>query len=169
MTGIIEQALRAFLFTEHLLLIGLVCLVVLLGNLLGGLVRNIVLAHGGPIRVRPLYDRISFRLCMASELSLLVYALYYHVILIGNIEIPHLAFWVFTMLLTPLLALFGSLITGVIFAKEIEARKAEYRRRFAATQAQRAQRPAGSAAQAARRQATPSSVAGGTTSRRPGR
>ena len=131
----IESVLKSFLFSEHLLMIGLITLVMFLGNLFGGLLYPMLVAYRGPARKRKLTDRISFRLCMASELFLFFYAFYYHAVLIKTIELAHFVYWVFSLLMLPLLAVFGTTITGMIFNKRIEANKKEYRRRVAVARA----------------------------------
>jgi hypothetical protein len=124
----IESVLRLFLFSEHLLLIAMVCVVIFLGNFFGGLVYSIVIAYTGPRQERPLKERMSFRLSLMSELFLVIYAFYYHAVLIQRIELAQVFFWIFALIISPLLALLGAQITHVIFAKEIEANKNKLRR-----------------------------------------
>ena len=128
MSGFIDSVLKLFGFVEHQHTIALVCLLVFLVNFLGGLIRSIVLAFAGPIKDRSLKDRMSFRLCMASILLVAFYALYYHAILVQKIEVGHLIYWGFSILAAPLMAIIGSEIAGIIFAKPIARNREAYRR-----------------------------------------
>ncbi len=145
MFGFVDAVLKFFGFVEYQHTIALFCLLVFLLNFAGGLMRSMVLAFGGPIKERPLKDRMSFRLCLASILIVIVYAFYYHGILIRTIETGHVIYWTFTIVAAPLLAIIGSEITAIVFAKRIEERKAAYRkweagqraRKFAAAEKRR--------------------------------
>ena len=137
MFGFIDTVLKFFGFVEQQHTLALFCLLTFLVNFSGGLIRSMVLAFGGPIKERPLKDRMSFRLCLATILLLIVYALYYHGVLIQEIETGHLIYWAFSIMAAPLLAVIGSEISGIVFAKKIEANKAAYRKRENAIRAQR--------------------------------
>ena len=137
MFGFIDAVLSFFGFVEQQATIALFCLLVFLLNFAGGLLRGMILAYGGQFKERPLKDRMSFRLCMASLLLVVVYALYYHGALVQNIETGHLIYWAFTMLAAPLLAIIGSEITSLVFAKRIEAKKVAYRKRETAQRAKK--------------------------------
>ena len=137
MLGFIDAVLKFFGFVEHQYTIALVCLLVFLLNFAGGLLRSMVLAFGPPIKERRIRDQISFRLCMATVLVLIVYALYYHGVLIEDIETGHVIYWVFSVLAAPLLGVIGSEITGIIFGKMIERKKAEFRKWEAAERAKK--------------------------------
>ena len=126
-TGI-EAILRMFLFSEHLLTIALVCLVVFLGNFFGGLLNSILVAYSGPQRERPLKERMSIRLMLMSDLFLVIYAVYYHAILVRDIELAQVFYWLFALVTSPLLALLGSQITYVLYAKQIEGNKEKWRK-----------------------------------------
>ena len=123
----IEAILKMFLFSEHLLTIALVCLVVFLGNFFGGLIHSVVIAYSGPQRVRPMKERLSFRLVLISDLFLIVYALYYHSVLVRTIELAQVFYWVFALVAGPLLALLGTQVTYVLFSKEIEGNRKRWR------------------------------------------
>lgn len=127
--GFMNEVLNLFGFTskDHDM-IGAVCILVLTANFLGGLMYSIILASGGPIRPRPTSQKISFRLSMASELVLVLFAAYYHAMMIRHIESAHMVYWVFTMAASPLLAVIGSQITGMVFQKKIESNKLAYKK-----------------------------------------
>jgi len=117
---ILEQVLKLFGFNEMTDSIGIICLLVLLGNFFGGLMNSVVLAMGGPIKRRKLFDRISFRACLFSELLLLVFAFYYHAVLVQSIAVVHIVYWTFTLLSAPVLAYIGSQITYLIYGDQIQ-------------------------------------------------
>lgn len=124
--GFFEQLLILFGFTKHQMFIAAVCWVILLGNFSGGLVRNIILAFGGPIHPRPLTQTLGFRAVLASETLLILFALYYHSALLGEVTAIHVIFWAFTLLASPVLAYIGSQITFLVFQKRIEDRIKAY-------------------------------------------
>jgi hypothetical protein len=119
--------LRMFLFSEHLKMIALVCLVAFLGNFFGGLIHSIVLAYSGPQPERPMTERLSFRLVLMVDLFLVVYAIYYHAVLVRTIELVQVFYWSFALIVGPVLALLGAQITYVLFTKEIERNKKRWR------------------------------------------
>lgn len=123
----IDQVLKVFGFTELTYMIGIVCMVMLLGSFLGGLLFNIFLAHGGPIKPRKLFDRMSVRSCIMAELFLVIFAIYYHLVLIEHIILAHAVYWLFTFLVTPILAFIGAQISYLIFADKIESNKRAYK------------------------------------------
>ena len=137
MYGLLEMILGLFGFTRYQEIIAIVCLVILLGNLLGGLLHSIVLALGGPWPERKLTDRISFRIVLSSEVFLIIFAIYYHAILIETVTITHVVYWSFTVATAPILALIGTQITYMVFAKQIKADKRAYREWAAARKAQK--------------------------------
>jgi hypothetical protein len=122
----VEQLLILFGFTKHQMFIAAVCSVILLGNFCGGLVRNLILAFGGPIHPRPLTQTLGFRAVLASEVLLILFAFYYHSMLIGYVTAIHVIFWIFTLLSSPVLAYIGSQVTFLIFQKQIEDRVKAY-------------------------------------------
>jgi hypothetical protein len=132
MFGVVKYVLDMFHFSEFQYYIAVFCLVVFLGNFLAGLLYGIALAFGGPLKPRQLSDRIAFRFCVFSDLLLVVFAIYYHTALIGEIEPSHFVFWLFAVFATPILAFISSQITGLIFRKRIAANRREYRRRVEA-------------------------------------
>lgn len=124
--GIVEQILTLFGFTTHQMFIAAVCSVVLLGNFFGGLMRNIALAFGGAIKPRPITQTIGFRAALVSEVAIIIFALYYHAVLLGNVTAIQVIYWVFTLLSAPVLAYIGAQITYLIFQKRIEDRVKAY-------------------------------------------
>ena len=128
MYPVINQILRLFGFTEYQVFIAVFCMVVLLGNFLGGLLRSIVLAYSGPLKRRKLTETVGFRLAMASELILILFAFYYHAALIGTVDASHVIFWAFTLMSSPVLAYMGSQITFLIYQKKIEQNYKNYRK-----------------------------------------
>ena len=124
----LEKMIMSFGFTQNSMIIAVICIVVLLGNFTGGLLSNILLAQGKSIKERGLTEKTSFRLAMVSELMLLLYALYYHAMLVGGINTAQIIYWAFTLLAAPLLALLGAQISYLMFAKKIDALKDKGRR-----------------------------------------
>lgn len=113
--------LTLFGFTQLTLIIPVVCIMMMLGSFLGGLLRGIILAMGGPIRPRKLFERMSFRAILMGEIFVGGFAGYYHGIIIESIELTHMVYWGFTLLAAPVLAFIGAQITGLIYAEKIEA------------------------------------------------
>ena len=125
--GYLEETLETFGFTQDSAIIAIMCVVVLLGNFSGGLIANILLSFGGPIPERKLTQRTGFRLALVSELILIVYIVYYHTILVTDITMAQVIYWVFTLLAAPLLAAFGAQLGYVAMSKKIEQLKKEFR------------------------------------------
>lgn len=123
----LDGILVLFGFTKLTYMIGIVCMLTLLGNFLGGLLHGILLGYGGPIKPRKLSDRMSMRACLMSELFILIFALYYHAVLIEEVILAHVVYWAFTLLAAPILAFIGSQVTQLTFAKKIEVNKRAYR------------------------------------------
>lgn len=113
------SALDAFGFTQMQSWIVLVCLLVFLGNFLGGMLYSISRAYLGAITPRKLSDRISFRLFLLSELFLIVFIFYYHGALIGHVYPGHVVFWLSAMIIAPLLAIIGSQAMYLLLSKQI--------------------------------------------------
>ena len=116
----IDTFMTSFGFGKNTFIIGIICLVVLLGNFTGGLIRSIHLSQGGPIRERPLTKRTSFRIVIVAELLIFVYAGYYHTVLVPGITTPQMVYWTFIFLAAPLLAAIGAQLTYVAFAGKID-------------------------------------------------
>lgn len=127
--GFVEDFIQMFGFTKYSTIIAIVCMVSLLGNFFGGMMTSIILAHGGPIRDLPMTQRTSFRLAAFAEALVIIYAVFYHAFLVGKINLAQSFLWGFTILASPLLAALGAQITYLVFAKQIEEKKAEYRNR----------------------------------------
>ncbi|MEO5337062.1 MAG: hypothetical protein H7841_09230 [Magnetospirillum sp. WYHS-4] len=124
--GFFEQILTLFGFTKHQSFVAAVCMVILLSNLFGGLLRNILLAFGGPIKPRTFTETLGFRMALASEAMLVLFATYYHAMLISYVTAVHVVFWMFTLLASPVLAYIGAQVTFLVFQKRIEDRIKAY-------------------------------------------
>ena len=122
----IEDILILFGFTELTYIIGAICMLILLGCFLGGLMHGIILAHGGPIRPRKFFDRMSVRGMLVAEIFMVVFALYYHGVMIESIKMSHVVFWSISLPGAPVLAFIGAQITGLIFSKKIADNKRAY-------------------------------------------
>ena len=119
----IEGFMESFGFTQETFIIAMLCLVVLLGNFAGGMFSSIIIAFSGPIHERKLTQRTSFRIALVSELVLIVYAVYYHVVLVSGIDAGQIIFWIFTLFAAPILAALGAQLTYIAFAAKIEELK----------------------------------------------
>ena len=115
-----ETLMIAFGFGKNTFLIGIICLVLMLGNFTGGLLKSIFLSHGGPIRERPLTKRTSFRFVMVTEIIIIVYAIYYHIVLVPGITTAQVIYWITVFIASPLLASTGSQLIYVAFAGKID-------------------------------------------------
>ena len=119
-----EEFIVSFGFREDPFLVGILCIVVLLFNFTGGLFSNIILAMSGhQIIERPLVQRTSFRLAAASEFFFLAYIVYYHAVATSEIVIAQVIFWIFTVIVAPLLAMIGAQISYLGFKAKIEELK----------------------------------------------
>lgn len=119
----IEGFMESFGFTQETFIIAMLCLVVLLGNFAGGMFSSIITAFSGPIHERKLTQRTSFRMALVSELVLIVYAVYYHAVLVSGIDPGQIIFWIFTLFAAPILAALGAQLTYIAFAAKIEELK----------------------------------------------
>ena len=122
----INDILILFGFTKLTYLIGAICMLMLSGCCLGGLLHGIILAHGGPIRPRKFFDRMSVRGMLVAEIMMTVFVLYYHGAMIESIKMSHAVFWTFNLLGAPVLAFIGAQITGLIFSQKIADNKKAY-------------------------------------------
>ena len=114
----IDVFMTSFGFGKNTFIIGIICLVVLLGNFVGGLLSNILASQGAPKEVRPLTQRTSFRIVMMGEASIIVYAIYYHIALVPGINTAQIIYWIFVVLAAPLLAALGAQLSYVAFASK---------------------------------------------------
>ena len=121
-----EEFIVSFGFKEDPFIIAIICIVVLLVNFAGGLMSNILASFGGPIKVRKLTARTSFRLVVASQIFFIAYIVYYHTILVTGIGLAQVIYWGFTLIAAPLLAALGAQLTYVAFAKKIEQLKQDF-------------------------------------------
>ncbi len=121
-----EELIASFGFREGPFIVAILCIVVLLFNFTGGLFSNIILAMSGhQIIERPLVQRTSFRLAAASEFFFLAYIVYYHAVATSEIVIAQVIFWIFTVIVAPLLAMIGAQISYLGFKAKIEELKSE--------------------------------------------
>ena len=116
----LETLMMGFGFGKNTFLIGIICLVLMLGNFTGGLLKSIFLSHGGPIRERPLTKRTSFRFVMVTEIIIIVYAIYYPIVLVPGITTAQVIYWITVFIASPLLAATGAQLTYVAFAGKID-------------------------------------------------
>lgn len=138
----LEKLIMSFGFTRDSTVIAIICVVVLLGNFAGGLMSNIILAQGKMIRERKLLEKTSFRLVVVSDLMLLIYAVYYHAMLVQSVNVAQLVYWAFTLIAAPLLAALGAQASYLAFAKKIEALKKKGRKKALAEQAEKFEKSA---------------------------
>ena len=119
-----EEIFVSFGFKDGPLIVAYLCILILLGNFMGGLISNILLAlRGSPIVKRKLTNHMSFRLTLTSELCLVVYVIYYHAVLITEITWTQAFYWLFVLLAAPLLAALGAQSSYLIYAKKINELK----------------------------------------------
>ena len=121
-----EEFIVSFGFKEDPFIVAILCIVVLLVNFAGGLMSNILAAFGGPIKVRKLTARTSFRLVAASEFFFIAYIVYYHTILVTGVGLAQVIYWGFTLIAAPLLAALGAHLMYMAFAKKIEGLKQDF-------------------------------------------
>lgn len=111
--------LKSFGFNEHQSMISLVCFLAFLSNFLGGIINSLFLAYGGPQKKVKLTQRLSFRMFLATEVVVGIFAIYYHALLVNMVTMSHVIYWGAAMLLMPFLAVIGSQVVHVIFEKRI--------------------------------------------------
>ena len=119
MGEMIFDLLKSFGFTEHQSIITLVSILALLSNFLGGIMNSLFLAYGGPQTKVKLTQRLSFRMFLATEVVVGVFAFYYHALMVNMVTISHVVYWGAAMVLMPFLAVIGSQIVHVIYDKRI--------------------------------------------------
>ena len=103
----------------------LMCLMLLLINLLGGIVSTALYAYEKPGPELPLKSKLSFRAFLVGIILFLALAIYYHM----SYSKPNPLEWVFwaaAFSMAPLIAKFGSLLSGMIYGRKLEARKQKY-------------------------------------------
>lgn len=122
----LNEVLILFGFTKLTYIVGIICMLMLFGCFLGGLLHGIILAHGGPIRPRPFFDQMSVRVMLVVEICMVVFALYYHGALIESVKTAHVIYWAFSLLSGPVLAFVGAQITGLIFFQKIADNEKAY-------------------------------------------
>lgn len=137
MSNALINLVETFGFSQMQTMIILISLVFLLTNFLGGFLNSIFLAFGGAIKRRKAMDRMSVRLILLSELFVLLWAFYYHAMVVVTVSIEHIVYWIATLLVAPLLAFIGSQITGLIFQKKIKANYKAYAQVLARRRAKR--------------------------------
>lgn len=100
----------------------LICVSLLLFNLLGGIVSMALHAHEKPGPELALPQKISFRLFMITQIMFIIGIVYFYSLSKAptNIQIIYL---VFTVMMAPLMAKFGSILSGVAYAKKLAKRK----------------------------------------------
>lgn len=138
MNIVIESVRELFGFHRYEFMIANLSVIFLLSNFCGGLLYTISLAQGKPRKEVPLKERISFRLFLLGWGFVLIFAVYFHTVLLGRITASHVAFWTLTLISAPALAYFGSQITYVIFQKKIEANRKAYQTEIAKVRAAKA-------------------------------
>jgi hypothetical protein len=100
----------------------MMCAVILMANLLGGIVATALHAYEKPAAEADWKHRISFRAFLAGEIIFIALAAYYHY----SYKTPttvEWVFWVMTFLLAPLVAKFGSLLSGLAYEKKLASRR----------------------------------------------
>ncbi len=123
---ILEELVLTFGFKEGPFIIAILCIMVLLGNFMGGLISNIMLAmRDSPIVKRSLIQRTSFRLAITYEFSFILYIVYYHTALTSGIVMAQGIYWMYFVLAAPLLAMLGAQTSYLIYAKKIDRLKSE--------------------------------------------
>ena len=100
----IDVFMTSFGFGKNTFIIGIICLVVLLGNFVGGLLKSILVSQARSKNERPLTQRTSFRIVMVVEALIIVYAIYYHIVLVPGINTAQIIYWATVIFAAPLLA-----------------------------------------------------------------
>ncbi len=101
--------------------VAIICFVMLLFNLLGGIVSTALHAYEKPAAEPPLKEKISFRAWLIAEIIFLALAFYYHNSY-GKPTTMEWVFWGSTLLMAPLVAKLGSLLSGIAYSKKLDAR-----------------------------------------------
>ena len=121
-----EEFIVSFGFREDPFTVAILCIVVLLVNFAGGMMSNILISFSGPIEVRKLTKRTSFRLAAAAEFFFIAYIVYYHTILVSEVALAQVIYWGYFLVAAPILAALGAQLTYMASAKKIEQLKQDF-------------------------------------------
>ena len=117
-------------------MVQMACLVMLLGNLIGGLVSTVLFAFDKPAAPRKYIEKPSARLFIISEVILIAFAFYFHSTVKLNITSWEIGYWVATILMAPLFAFVGSQISKITFKEKLAANQRAWEKIMAKRKAQ---------------------------------
>lgn len=146
------EMLKAFGFREMQIWIATYSAMLFSLNLLGGILAALTFVNSTALQLRPLKERIAFRLFLLSEFILWVFVFFYHVFMIETITLSHIIYWISASLMMPLLAVIGSQTIYVAFGSRIAAKEQALKRKHDAERAKRAhdmEKPGGNPAERA--------------------
>ncbi len=121
-------------------MIQMTCLVMLLGNLVGGLLSTVLFAFEKPAAPRKYIEKPSARLFIISECLLIAFAFYFHSTVKANITSWEIGYWVATILMAPLFAFVGSQISKITFKEKLAANQRAWEKIMAKRKAQEAEK-----------------------------
>ncbi|MEL0108142.1 MAG: hypothetical protein VW802_14500 [Rhodospirillaceae bacterium] len=104
-------------------MVQMACLVMLLGNLVGGLISTVLHAFEKPAPPRKFFEKPSARLFIIGEIVLIAFAIYFHSMVRTNFTNWDIGYWVATFLMAPLFAIVGSQISKIAFAEKLAQNK----------------------------------------------
>ncbi|MEQ8195565.1 MAG: hypothetical protein RIB59_13855 [Rhodospirillales bacterium] len=99
------------------------CLVMLLGNLVGGLLSSVLHAFETPAAPRKILQKPSVRLFVIGEIVFIAFAVYFHVMVKPTITNWEIGYWIATGLMAPLFAVVGSQISKIALAEKLAANR----------------------------------------------
>lgn len=104
-------------------MVQMACLVMLLGNLVGGLLSTVLHAFEKPAAPRIFIHKPSARLFVISEIVFIAFAVYFHTIDKHNFTNWEMGYWIATILMAPIFAIVGSQISKIALAEKLAANR----------------------------------------------
>ncbi|MEX2451333.1 MAG: hypothetical protein WD407_10805 [Rhodospirillales bacterium] len=120
-------------------MVQMVCLVMLLGNLVGGLLSSTLHAFEKPAPPRKTHQKPSVRLFVIGEIIFVVFAVYFHGMVKPHITNWELGYWIATFLMAPLFAIVGSQISKIALAEKLAANRKSWAKIEAKQKAKKAE------------------------------
>ena len=104
-------------------MVQMACLVMLLGNLVGGLLSTVLHAYEHPAAPRNYINKPSARLFAIAELVFVGFAVYFHTLVKTNITNWEMGYWIATALMAPMFAVVGSQVSKIALKDKLAANR----------------------------------------------
>ena len=104
-------------------MIQMTCLVMLLGNLVGGLLSTVLHAFEKPAPPRTFFAKPSARLFIIGEVLFISFAFYFLSMIKTDFSSWDIGYWIATTLMAPMFAIVGSQISKIALAEKLALNK----------------------------------------------